>query len=302
MNQKDKDILCRLIRDHEDLLGASRTALLALESFMTSIERLKCSPEQIRELYLELAEAIKGTRPRIIPLIHLIEEFEQEMQPHFNGDLEKVRQKAISILQAKHARLKAKVGKIIELGMDCIEQGDTIIVHTASLDVVNMLILAHQVMGKAIKVIVLKQDFVKTRKIIKALAEADMNTVVVPEYAMGHYVQQADKMFVGALSITHDGKAVTAVGTANIVSLCHYQEIPVYLFANTLKFSHLPSEDQQIHTKMVEQVQDQCSYRLTVYSHDLLDLEMIDFLVTEDGIHPKDRIAAVIASQHKAGT
>ncbi len=301
MNSKDKDILCRLIRDHEDLLGASRTALLALEAFMASIERLKCAPEQIKELYLELAEAIKSTRPRIIPLIHLIEQFEQEMQPHFNGDLEKVRQKAIAILQAKHARLKAKVGKIIELGMGCIEPGDTIIVHTASLDVVNMLILAHQVMGKNIKVIVLKQDFIKTRKIIKALGEADMDPVIVPEYAMGHYVQQADKMFVGALSITHDDKAVTAVGTANIVSLCHYHKIPVYLFANTLKFSHLPSQDQQIHTKMVEQVQDQCSYRLTVYSHDMLDLDMVDFLVTENGVYPKEKIAAVIAAQHKTG-
>ncbi len=298
MNKNDKEILCRLIRDHEDLLGASRTALLALESFMASIERLKCSPEQIKELYLELAEAIKETRPRIIPLIHLIEEFEQEMRPHFNGDLEKVRSKAISILQAKHAKLKAKVGKIIELGMGCIEQGDTIIVHTASMDVVNMLILAGQVMGKEIKVIVLKQDFVKTRKIIKALNQARMDTVVVPEYAMGHYLQQANKMFVGALSITYDGKAVTAVGTANIVSLCHYHDIPVYLFANTLKFSHLPSQDQQIHTKSVEQVQDQCSYRLTVYSHDLLEMKMVDFLVTENGVYPQEMIAGVIASQH----
>ncbi len=298
MNNNDKDILCRLIRDHEDLLGASRTALLALEAFIASIERLKCEPEQIKELYLELAEAIKSTRPRIIPLIHLMEEFEIEMQPHFSQDLEKVRNTAISILRAKHSRLKDKVGKIIELGMGCIETGDTIIVHTASLDVVNMLILAHQVMAKKIKVIVLKQDFVKTRKIIKALDEARMNTVVVPEYAMGHYVQQADRMFVGALSVTHDGKAVTAVGTANIASLCHYHGIPVYLFANTLKFSHLPSQDQQIHTKMIDQVQDQCSYRLTVYSHDLLDLDMVDYLVTEQGVYPKEKISAVIASRN----
>ncbi len=290
MQEKDKAILCSLIRDHEDLVGSSRTAMLSLQSFISSIRQLKCPSSEMRGQYLELAEAIKNTRPKIIPLIHLIEEFESEMEPHFGADEATVREKAIEILQAKHDMIKSKVGKIIEHGMNVIETGDVIIVHTASTDVMRMLAMARQVMEKDIKVIVLKQDFVKTRQLISTLQQARVEMETIPEFSLSHYVSEANKMFIGALSVTHDKKIVSAVGTANIASLCHFHQVPIYLFANTLKFSHKPSEDQRIHEKKLTREEESFSYELTTFSHDMVDLSMVDYLVTEDGVLSKMQI------------
>lgn len=290
MKEKDRTILCQLIRDHEDLAGSSRAAMLALDSFTAAIQELRCQPGEIRDQYRELSDAIKNTRPKIIPLIHLIEEFESEMAPYFDQEIEAVRQKAIEILNAKHEKLKAKVGKIIELGMTCIEDGDVIIVHTASLDVTRMICLAKEVMDKKIKVILLKQDFAKTKRLITTFKQSAVDLETVPEYALSHFIHCASKMFFGAISVTHDLQAVTAIGTAGIASLCHFHNIPVYLFANTLKFSHLSSKGQLIHEKRVPQVEDSCNYTLTTYSHDLVDLKLVDHLVTEEGIHPKEQI------------
>lgn len=295
MNEQDRTILCSLIRDHEDLVGSSRASMLALQAFMASVEELRCPPEEVRGQYLELADAIKNTRPKIVPLIHLVEEFEVEMEPHFGGELMQVRQAAIEILRAKHEKLDGKVGKIIQLGFTCIHDGDVIVMHTASGDVMNMIASAKEKMGKKIKVIVLKQDFIKTKKLINTLMKAGVELETVPEFSLSHYIGQANKMFTGALSITHDLKVVSAVGTANIASLCHFHNIPVYLFANTLKFSHGLSENQRIHEKRVAQVEDECNYVLTTYSHDMVDLKMVDFLVTEEGIYAKDRIAGYAA-------
>ncbi len=283
MKEKDKEILYKLIRDHEDMMGASRTAMLALESFIRSIQQLRCTSDQVRDLYLELAEAIKNTEPKIVPLIHLIEEFEKEIEPYFDGDLEQVRSQAVRILTGKLEKIRTRVGRVIEIGLSYIQTGDVILVHTASKDVINMLVMAREVFQKRFTVLVLKQDIVKTKQLIQALKRAGVDLTVVPEYNVSHCLDRADKLFIGAMSVTRDFKVVTAIGTANIVGLCHLNRIPVYLFATTLKISHKEGGEHRIHTKVETKHQGDLDYNLTTHSHDLLDLHLVDKMITEDG-------------------
>jgi translation initiation factor eIF-2B subunit alpha len=294
MKPEDKAIMCRLIRDHEDMVGSSRVAMLALEAFIESIRQLKCEADKVTDLYTELAEEIKTTEPKIVPLIHLIEEFEAEMKDQMGGSLEEIREHAIAILTRQCDTLKERVSKVIEQGLNSISEGDVILLHTASLDVANMFVLARGVLQIDFSTIVLKQDPVKTRKLIRRLNEGAVEMVVVPEYNLSHYLARATKIFVGSLSVTPDMKFVAAIGTANIISLCHLNKIPVYLFANTLKFAHQPGTEQQIHLKEESQGADEYAYTLTTHSHDLVDLAMVDYLVTDTGIYPRDQIEACV--------
>jgi len=290
MKEKDKQILYKLFRDHEDVLGSSRMAMLALQAFMESIKALRCTAAEIRALIDELCEAVKNTEPRIVPLIHLIKAFEAEMQEHFTDDLQKTKNEAIRLLTAKNDLLKSKVEQVIEHGLKLIQEGDIIVVHTASSDITNMLVKAKEIMHRQFKLIILKQDLVKTKLLIKTLSRADIELLVVPEYNLSHYIEGANKLFIGAVSITPDAKIIAAIGTANIVSLCHLNNVPVYLFANSLKFSYHASSRQRIHTKTVAASQDDVSYTLTTHSHDIVDLKLIDHLVTEDGQIEKSSI------------
>ena len=283
MKEKDKEILYKLFRDHEDVRGSSRMAMLALRSFIESIKDVRCSASEIKELISELCDAIKQTEPRIVPLIHMIKAFETEMEGHYGEDLQKTKNEAIRILQEKHDLLRSKVEQVIEHGVNLVEDGDTIVVHTASSDVTNMLVRAKEVLKKNFKLIILKQDFVKTKLLVRTLSKAKIELLVVPEYSLSHYIEKANKLFIGAVSITPDAKVVAAIGTANIVGLCHINKVPVYLFANSLKFSYHPSSSQRIHTKTVPTSQDDVKYMLTTHSHDIVDLKLVDHLVTEDG-------------------
>jgi translation initiation factor 2B subunit (eIF-2B alpha/beta/delta family) len=283
VKEKDREILFKLFRDHEDVRGSSRIALLALRCLMTSIEQLRCQSSDIKEQITDLCEAIKQTEPRIVPLIHLIKAFEREMENRYRGDLQTIKSEALRMLKEKHDQLEMGVGKVIEHGVSLIKDGDTLIVHTASSDVINMLVMSRGVFQKKFTVIILKQDFVKTKLLIKTLSRANVDLRVVPEYSLSHYVEKADKLFIGAVSITHDSKIVAAIGTANIVSLCHLSGVPIYLFANSLKFSYHPSSSQRIHTKTVTKSHDDVQYVLTTYSHDIVDLKLIDHLITEEG-------------------
>ncbi|MGB5616002.1 MAG: hypothetical protein WBM78_04120 [Desulfobacterales bacterium] len=283
MKEKDKEILYKLFRDHEDVRGSSRMAMLALRSFIESIKDLRCNASEIKELITELCDAIKHTEPRIVPLIHMIKAFETEMAGDYGEDLQKTKSEATRILQEKHDLLKSKVEQVIEHGVNMVEDGDTIVVHTASSDVTNMLVRAKEFLKKSFKLIILKQDFVKTKLLVKTLSKAKIDLLVVPEYSLSHYIEKANKLFIGAVSITPDAKVVAAIGTANIVGLCHINKVPVYLFANSLKFSFHPSSSQRIHTKTIPTSQDDVSYMLTTHSHDIVDLKLVDHLVTEDG-------------------
>lgn len=290
MKKQDIDILHQLIREHEYDAGSSRATLLALRAFIASLDDLQCPAQELQNQYMELTQAIKNTRPKIIPLIHLIEEFEEEIKHSFGSDISQVQEKAVNILKAKHDKLQAKSGKIIELGLGCVDSNDTIVLHTSNLNVISIITLSHQIMEKKIDVILLQQDSNRTKRIINQLRSAEVRYQAVPEYALNHFIGTTNKMFCAALSITADKKVVAPVGTANITSLCHFHSIPVYLFANTLKFAHGVSEDQQIYEETITQAKDSDSYKLTTYSHDKMDLDLVDFLVTEDGIFPKDKM------------
>ena len=70
--------------------------------------------------------------------------------------------------------------------------------------------------------------------------------------------------------------------------------LAVYLFANTLKFSHRPSCQQRIPRKVASETHGDVSFQLTTHSHDTVDLRHVDFMVTEGGIKHRAAIAACI--------
>ena len=133
MKSEDKARLCSLIRDHEDTVGSSRVTMMAINAFIESIRQVRCSFDEIRGLHTELSEAIKNTEPKVIPLIHLLEEFETEIRGAQEDTIEGIKEHAIRILEEKHNKIKNKIGKVIEHGLTCISDGDVIVVHNHQL-------------------------------------------------------------------------------------------------------------------------------------------------------------------------
>lgn len=283
MNAKDREKLYTLFRSHTDALGTNRTTMAALRSFIHAVKLLQCKREHLLTQYAELIETIKNTEPRIIPLIHLIEQFETEIEDYADASYEEMRTQTIRILEQKLDLYESMTEKVIEIGRQYVRDNDVIITHSASTVVKRILIEAKKELIRKFSVIVLRQDFLKTKQMITWLTEAGIDHIIVPEYSLSLQLEKATKMFIGAVSVTHDKQAVTVVGTANIVSFCHINHIPVYLFVKSLKFSNQPGTRQHIYVKVVDMVQDGCVYHLTTHSHDLIDLKLVDHLITENG-------------------
>jgi translation initiation factor 2B subunit (eIF-2B alpha/beta/delta family) len=283
MKSNELESLYQLFRDHETVMGTSRTTIVALQSIRDSIQRLRCLPDAFENLVLELNEVIKNTQPKIIPLVHLIEAFEAEMRPHFGKPLNEAKACALAILDQKLALYKSAVERLVDHGRRLIEDGDVIIAHSPSLVVRNALTSAHTDLQRKFRVIVLEQHFIRIKQLIRDLAAGGIEHMVIPEYNLSHFMEIANKLFLGAISVTPDRKVVTTVGSANIAGLCHLNGIPVYLLINSLKFAHQSVAGQKIFKADQKQDKENLIYTQTTFSHDMVDFDLIDHVITEDG-------------------
>ncbi len=283
MKSTDQDVLNRLFREQGDILGGARTTVVALECFIQSLQKMKTEPDRFYPEILKLTGAIHKTEPAFMPLIHLIERFEQELEQYRQLPQEALRDRAIQILEQQIDIFKATVRKVIDQGVSQVADGDVILVYSTSTVVNNILIRAKDVLQREFRVIVLKQDMVKTRQLIRELAKAHVPHEVIPEYVLDHVLDSANKLFIGALSITEDHKVIASAGTPNIVSLCHLHRVPVYLFLDTFRFSHRSSSEQIIPEKSTVRSMEHFDLHMKTRSHSMLDLSLIDHVITEQG-------------------
>lgn len=290
MNDNNQQNMYRLFRDLGNVLGIARMTLMSLNGFIRSIKQLKCSRDQVQPLYLELSGAIKKSEPKIIPLIHLLMMFEEEMEKTLTPEMstEDVRQLAIQSLEDKIKRFQKNASKVTKNGQKYIQDDDVIIVHSASTVVTNILAHARTESGKIFKVIILDHNPVRTRQTVQVLREAGIEHIVVPAHNLSHYIDDATKMFVGAMTVTTDFKMVAPTGTAGTVSLCHHNQIPVHLFANSLHYSHKDSAHQLIYKEDKQTHSANIDFSITTHSHDLVSLDNIDHIITEKGETRRD--------------
>jgi len=284
MKPNEREIIYQLIREHEEVMGVSRTTLAALQSYRQALQKLRRIDNlALKDMVTELNTVIKNTEPKIIPLTHLIEEFEAGLQIYFGGPFESIRDHAMEILNEKISRYESCIQGVIEHGMQVIEENDFIIVQSPSLAIRSVLKRTHSELNKKFKVLILDQNFIRIKQLVKELSQEGVEFLVVPEYNLSHFMRTVNKLFIGAVSITPDKKIVTTVGTANTVGLCHLNRIPIYLLANSMKFAHRTVSEQHIHKVESQRSSDHFTYRYATYSHDQVDLNLVDHVITEQG-------------------
>ncbi|MBU0993928.1 MAG: translation initiation factor eIF-2B [Proteobacteria bacterium] len=283
----DNQTLYHLIRDYMQAMGTSRTTIVALQSYIDAVRRLDCNESDFKPLMLELNQVIKSAEPKIVSLTHLIEEFEAEMETHSMGSLDQIKERTAELLTQKLKRFETDTLKLTRHCADRIETGDFIIASSPTAYICDAFAVAHKELSRSFRVLALKQDFLRTRELVKTLEHHQIPYELIPQYNLSHYLGQTTKLFISAVSVTTDQKAVTGLGTANVVSICHAHNVPVYLFVESLKFSHTPLSDQHIYREETETKESNITFHMTTYSNDFVGMHRVDHLITENGEKPQ---------------
>ncbi|MFP4308910.1 MAG: hypothetical protein ACLFRG_16780 [Desulfococcaceae bacterium] len=278
--RKERDILYGLFRDHMELQGSLHATEIALAALLKSLRLFTPEePEDFDRQLGQLYDAIWSSEPRITPLISMLSICDADAKTNALTD---AREKMIACIQGRLNYVNESVERVAEAGAHLVEDGDFIVVHSVSIILKRLLGKAKE-RGKSFKVLILKQDMNKTGQVMRQLREEGVDYRAAPEYSVAHFMDQATKMFLGAMAITEDDKAVCSVGTASIVGMAHLNNLPVYLFVSPLALSDKVCGDHNIHRKEEVCVDSGLEYTQIIHSNDVVDICMMNHLVGEDG-------------------
>ncbi|MBT3216882.1 MAG: hypothetical protein HOD97_05125 [Candidatus Marinimicrobia bacterium] len=283
MSNQDQMIMDGLFRDLVEVVSSSKASLITLRCLSEAIDQLDCSPDDLVTQIDGATEVILKSRPRMFPLDNQIPLFQMKLRESgITGDGNKIKLEAKKILGELSNQLKEDLLILTQRSTEYIEDGDIIIIHSVE-ETVEMLLPEAKRAGKNFEVLILKQDIVKTRQVIKTMDREGIKYRIIPEYDLVHYFNEATKLFIGAQAITSDKKVVADSGTSNIVSECHIHKLPIYLFALTLEFSGKIAEEQNIYLKKQSDFVGDLEFKIQSHSHDIFQLDLVDLLITEKG-------------------
>ncbi len=293
MSTKDQRVLDTLFRDIVKFYSSSQTSLITLRAITEAIRDLKCDSDMFDAQLKEVCSIITNSQPRMFPIDNLIILFEKELdkQEYFKDkDIDTKKTATIQIIDDLIKRLEYDMSLLAKQGLNYIEDGDFIILHAVE-EPVELLMPEAKRMGKEFEVLILRQDAIKTKQVIKIMEQNSIKYTVIPEWDLIHYFDKVNKLFIGAYAITADGKFVSDSGTSNIVSECHIHNLPTYLFAPILEITSTFSRNQNIYLKEESENVSGLDYTLISHSSDIVSLDLVDHIITDKGEIERDKLA-----------
>ncbi len=293
MSTKDQMVLDTLFRDIVKFYSSSQTSLITLRAITEAIRDLKCDSDMFDAQLKEVCSIITNSQPRMFPIDNLIILFEKELdiQEYFKDkDIDTKKTATIQIIDDLIKRLEYDMSLLAKQGLNYIEDGDFIILHAVE-EPVELLMPEAKRMGKEFEVLILRQDAIKTKQVIKIMEQNSIKYTVIPEWDLIHYFDKVNKLFIGAYAITADGKFVSDSGTSNIVSECHIHNLSTYLFAPILEITSTFSRNQNIYLKEESENVSGLDYTLISHSSDIVSLDLVDHIITDKGEIERDKLA-----------
>lgn len=137
-------------------------------------------------------------------------------------------------------RAKESRAKSAEFGVPFIKDDDTILVHSYSRVVCQLLIKARTEKFLRFKVIVTEaRPTGKGYHMAKLLREADIPVEVIVDSAVGYMLHKTDKIMVGAEGVVESGGIINHIGSYQIGCLAKANNKPFYVVTESHKFVRL---------------------------------------------------------------
>ena len=292
MSTIDQKILDSLFRDIVKFYSSSQTSLITLRAIIKAVKFLECEDDMFCVQIREVCKIITNSQPRMFPIDNLIILLEHELKKNSYFEDKNISVKksgTIEIIEDLITRLNYDMRELANQGLDHITDGDFIVLHAVE-EPVELLLPEAKKMGKEFEVLILRQESVKTNRVIKIMEKNQIKFTVIPEWDLIHTFDKVTKLFIGAYAITADGRFVSDSGTSNIVSECYIHKLPIYLFAPILEITPTISDNQNLYLKEESQYASGVDYTLISHSCDIVNLDLVNHIITDQGEISKEKL------------
>jgi len=194
------------------------------------------------------------------------------------------------------------VQRIGEFGAKRIKDGDVILTHCHSSAVVAIIKKAWE-QGKRIRVYSTEtRPRFQGRITAKTLGEAGIPVAMIVDSAARHFMNEVDKVIVGADAIAANGAVVNKIGTSMVALAAHEAGVLFFVAAETYKFSpetmvgELIVLEERASSEIIspERLKTMENVGVRNPSFDITPAEYIDLIITEKGIIPPQGAISIL--------
>jgi len=282
----------------------THAALSALRS--TSLASTATSSKEFVANVEENAKYLRKIRAASIPLTNGLRYVVSDVQRAADqgATVEELKKVVSDSAVGFDRKLEESIAQIAEIGARRLKAGDVIVTHSYSSSVLAILKKANQ-QGKRLKVFVTEtRPELEGQDVARELAAEGVDTTLIIDSAVSHFIEDSDKVIVGAEAVAANGAIVNKIGTAMIAAVAQRARVRVFVAASTYKFSPetMFGELIQIEERPASYVLDdkelnQQNLKVRNPAFDVTPPQDIDLIITERGVIPPQAAILVVREQ-----
>ena len=284
----------------------THAALTSLRS--AALKSKAASPQEFLKELEENSRYLTKIRAASIPLANGFRQVVSEAKEALESgsDVEFMKQSVSRTTTEFEMKLEESIKEIAEIGARRLKYGDVIMTHSYSSSVLAILKKA-QLQGKRLKVFVTEtRPELEGRDVARELAAEGIDTTLIIDSAVSHFIEKSDKVLVGAEAVAANGAIVNKIGTATIAAVAHGARVRVYAAASTYKFSpetmlgELIEIEERDPSYVLDDKEMLKSSNITVRNpaFDVTSPQDIDLIITERGVIPPQAAIMIVRDQN----
>ncbi|NGX43265.1 MAG: Methylthioribose-1-phosphate isomerase [Chlamydiae bacterium] len=278
--------------------GASTLTDKALECFAVFAEQSSDKTLQtLQDQLLLICNELIHSQPDMAPMFTVTQRVLScvENLKNQNPSPEKIRKTIKELIHTIRTELVQAKEKIAAIGLSLIKNSDTILTHSYSSSVKEMLISVHK-MGTTFQVIATEsRPGFEGRKLAQDLGREGIHTTLIVDSAACKLLQNASMVILGADRVT-EKFFVNKIGSYSLALCTHHASKDVYVVCDTTKF--VPTSFSTVESKLYpdEEVLEEELPNVTVENpyFEEVPLSFIKGVICEKGLLSPKEIGVII--------
>ena len=214
--------------------GASQLARQALDSLAEYAG--SCAeedPATLRRLLIDFAEQLQYARPSMAPIYNMTQRWVDRVDELPTRDVGELRREAAALAQGLTDQSLQAVERAAGRAAELIGADVTIITHSLSSTVTETF---RRLADRDVRAIVTEgRPGFEGRQQALYLDQAGIPVTLITDAEMGHFVQYADVVLVGADTLLSDGSVVNKIGTSLLALAARERGVPFHVCCESFK-------------------------------------------------------------------
>jgi ribose 1,5-bisphosphate isomerase len=202
-------------------------------------------------------------------------------------------------------KLEESIREIAEIGARRIRDDDVIMTHSYSSSVIAILKRAYQQHKRPRVFVTETRPELEGRDVARELAAEGIDVTLIIDSAVSHFIEDSDKVLIGAEAVAANGAIVNKIGTATIAAVAQRARVRVYAAASTYKFSPETMLGELIEIEERDpsyvlgrsKVKKLPHFAVRNPAFDVTSPQDIDLIITERGVIPPQAAIMIVREQ-----